>query len=68
MERGAFLDLCKKYCMGDESVFVKCRGIKYNPVAYELTFDPKGRAVHYVYLLSGAGDPVRELLGNIENV
>ena len=60
--------LCKKYCMGDEGVFVKCRGVKYNPVAYELTFDTKGRAVHYVYLLSGKGDPVRELLANIENI
>ena len=67
MERGAFLDLCKKYCMGDKSVFVKCDGIKYNPVAYELTFAPSGRAVHYVYLLSDKGNPVRELLKNIEN-
>ena len=64
MERGAFLDLCKKYCMGDKSVFVKCRGIKYNPVAY----DPSGRAVHYVYLLSDNGNPVRDLLKNIENI
>lgn len=68
MERGAFLELCKKYCAGDKSVFVKCRGIKYNPVAYELTFDPKGRAVHYVYLLSDKGNPVRDLLKNIENI
>ena len=67
MERGAFLDLCKKYCAGDKSVFVKCDGIKYNPVAYELTFAPSGRAVHYVYLLSDKGNPVRELLKNIEN-
>lgn len=67
MERGAFLDLCKKYCMGDKSVFVKCHGIKYNPVAYELTFDPSGRAVHYVYLLSDKDNPVRDLLKNIEN-
>ena len=67
MERSAFLDLCKKYCMGDKSVFVKCRGVKYNPVAYELTFDPSGRAVHYVYLLSDKGNPVRDLLKNIES-
>lgn len=66
MERKIFLDLCKKYCMGDKNVFVKCCGKKYNPVAYELTFDPNGNTVHYVYLRSKDEVAVRKFLDEIE--
>jgi hypothetical protein len=46
MERKRYLELCQKYAVYKEAVFVKYKGCLFYPVSYVLSFDEKGTSVH----------------------
>lgn len=46
MERREYLELCRRYAMGDGRVKVAYRGGEYNPIGYRLWYDREGKAKH----------------------
>ena len=49
MERKEYLQRCQQYAVNQSDVVV-FKDIEYHPVAYELSFNKKGEAVHRVIL------------------
>lgn len=49
MERKEYLQRCQRYAVNQSGVVV-FKDIKYYPVAYELSFNDKGEAVHRAIL------------------
>ena len=49
MERKEYLQRCQRYAV-NQSDMVVFKDIKYYPVAYELSFNNKGEAVHRAIL------------------
>ena len=59
MDRKEYLNLCRiatmKKAAGKELPKVKCAGIEYAPIAYQLSFTSDGSARHTAVLLDNNG-------------